>query len=138
MSVERGINLQMVLRIKMHRNAGEASAAQKLSESLSRRRRWPLGIHINHLPRAIDDHSELRHLMRAEQAVEMRPANQIDFALVGNPHRNVCESAITHRQSREFANAGMLGNPRHPSDVRLSLLDSKTQIAGTCTVDQRE
>src|SRR5438309_857637 len=137
MPVDRSIDLQMVPRIKMHRNPGEASAAQKLSESLSRRRRWPLGIHINHLPRAIDDHSKLGHLMRAEQAIEMRSANQIDLALVSDLDRNICKCTITHPQRREFANAITLRRSSYTADVRLGLFYPESDPSCARPVDQR-
>src|SRR6266852_2262347 len=137
MPVDRSIDLEMMPRIKTHRDAGEAPAGKELGEFLSRGRRWPFWIDVDHLSRAIYDHSKLRHLIRAEQAVEMRPANQIHVALVGNLHRNICESAVTHRESGEFAATVTLGNPSHASDVRFSFLDSKSQFADTRAVDQR-
>src|SRR5713101_5407557 len=137
MTVDCGIDRQMMLLIETHRDSREASAPEELSDFLRRGRRWPFWIDVDHLSRAIDDHSKLRHLMRAEQAVEMRPANQINVALVGNLHRNICESAVTHRESGEFADTVTLGNPSHASDVRFSFLDSKSQFADTRAVDQR-
>src|SRR5467141_3120363 len=103
MSIERGIDLQVMLRIEMHRDAGEPSAGKELSEFLRRGRRWPFWVDVDHLPGAIDDHSELGHLMRTEQAIEMWSGNQIDLALVGDLHRNVCECAVPHRQRCELA-----------------------------------
>jgi hypothetical protein len=39
-------------------------------------------INIKHLPRAIDHHSKLAHLPRAEQAIDMRePANCGEYAI---------------------------------------------------------
>lgn len=105
MSINRGIDLQMVSAIKTHRDAGKASAAEELSKFLTRRRRWPFWIHIDHLTRAIDDHPELRHLMRAKQAVEMRATDEVDLAFIGHLHGDVGENAIAHRQVRHFAYA---------------------------------
>ena len=109
MSVNRGIDLQVILRIKVHRDPRESSAGQKLRQLLGCRRGRSFWIHVDHLSRAIDDHSELGHLMRPEQAIEMWPGVHIKLALVSDPDWNVCKCAITHSQCRQFADAIMPG-----------------------------
>jgi len=102
--------------IKTHRDTGEASAAKELGKFLTRGRRWSFWIDVDHLTRAIDDYAKLGHLMRAKQAIEMRPANQIDLAFIGDLHRNVRESAITHRQRRHFADAKTFRHSSYTGD----------------------
>src|SRR5438105_422661 len=96
MTVQGSIDCQMVLVIETHWNSGEAPPAEKFCEFLRCRGRWSFWIDVDHLPRAIDNHSKLRHLMRPEQAIQMRSTNFIDMTFVGDCDRHVYESAIAH------------------------------------------
>src|SRR4029077_670848 len=129
---------QVIPRIKVHRNPVETSAAQELRELLGCRRGWSFWIDVEHLSRAIDDHSELRHLMRAEQAIQMWPGVHIEFALVGDPHWNVFKCAITHSQCRHFADAIMVGVAHDANDVGLSLCNAKSDLLCARAIDQCE
>src|SRR5438105_3867187 len=136
MSVNRGFDFQMLIRIETHRDSGEAPASEKLSEFLGSGCRWSLWIDVDHLPRAIDDHSELRHFVRAEETVEMRTGNQIDLALVGDLHRNVRESAVSHRQGGELTNSVALCLSSYAPDVLLCLLHLKPELLRARPVEQ--
>src|SRR6266446_88418 len=95
-TIQCGIDCQMVLFIETHWNSGEAPAGEKFSEFLRCRGRWSIWIDVDHLAGAIDDHSKLRHLMRSEQAIQVRSTNFVNMTLVGDCDRHVCESAIAH------------------------------------------
>src|SRR5713101_6962128 len=105
MTVDCGIDRQMMLLIETHRDSREASAPEELSDFLRRGRRWPLWIDVDHLSRAIDDHSKLGHLMRSEQAIQVRSTNFINIAFVCDGNWHVRESTISHHQGRELAHA---------------------------------
>src|SRR5437660_9766823 len=126
----------MLIRVETHRDAGEASAGEELRKFLGRGRRWSFWIDVNHLSRAIDDHSKLRHFMRAEEAVEMWARDEIDLAFVGDLHRNVCECAVPHRQRCKLAYAVALRFSSDAADILFRLLDPQPKLLRTCPVDQ--
>src|SRR5438477_4263819 len=136
MSVNRGFDFQMLIRIETHRDSGETPASEKLCEFLGGSRRWSLWIDVDHLPRAIDHHSELRHFVSAEETVEMRTGNQIDLILVGYLHRDVRESAVSHRQGGELTNSVALCLSSDAPDILLCLLHLKPELLRARPVEQ--
>src|SRR2546430_299306 len=136
MSVYRGFDFQMLIRIETHRDSGETSASEKLCEFLGGGRGRSLWIDVDHLPRAIDHHSELRHFVCAEETVEMRTGNQIDLTLVGDLYRNIRESAVSHRQGGEPTNPIALGLSSYAPDVLLCLLHLKSELLRARPVEQ--
>src|SRR5438105_15707679 len=94
-----------------HRNTRESAPDEKYSELLCCGRRRPVWIYVNHLPGAIDDHSEPGHFVCSEQTVEVRSTNSVDVTFVSDRDRHVHECAIAHPQTRELAGAVMLLSP---------------------------
>jgi hypothetical protein len=121
MAIQRSVDFQMMLWIEPHWNAAESSTGEKLSELLRGCRRSALGIHVNHLSGAIDDHSKLGHIVRTEQTIKMRSGDQIYLALVSNLYRDVLESAVSHRQLRKGTDPITFGVAGYTADILFRL-----------------
>src|ERR1051325_1922094 len=115
----------MVTFIEGHRDADKTSTAKELGQFLRFCRRRSIRIHVEHLPRAVHDHSELGHLMGSKQAIKMWSSDKINVSGVRHADWNIKKRAITHSQCRDVGNSGLLDEAGDSGDVRVCCLHSQ-------------
>src|SRR4029077_14264711 len=71
-SVERPFHIGVMIRISPDRDSPKSATHQETRKALTHCGTPSIWIHVKHLPGAIDNHSELDHLVRAKNAIDVR------------------------------------------------------------------
>src|SRR5436189_4190646 len=152
MSVERALNIKMMVRIQPYRDSRKSATREETCEALTHHGTPSVWINVKHLPGAIDDHPKLYHLVCAKQTVDvgqglgigdMRPCSgttavSVEIGKICDGHRYVCHCAIAHRDVFYFAAAKPFPAPaKQTAHVRVGLFHSETECIHAVDVDDR-
>src|SRR4029077_14511189 len=152
MSVERALNIKMMVRIQPYRDSRKSATREETRETLTHHGTPSVWINVKHLPGAIDNHPKLNHLVRAKNTIDVcqglgignmrsrsgTAAVSVEVGKICDGHRYVCHRAIAHRHVLYFAAAKAFPAPaKQTAHVRVGLFYSETECVHAVDVDDR-